>query len=345
MNKSVAFLSFVAAILVVMLHMAVSAVRPFDGLLWWWQEFSSQGVCRVAVPWFFVVSGFYLFRKYTINGDMLSVIKTWVTELRKRVRTIIVPYLMWIIVGFTFTCIYALSSSRVEMPHIDLCSLRWWLLYLGISNYPPTAPHLWFLRSLMIGVVISPVLFIMMRRYPRLCGLLAVIASVIGVGGGVCLMALGGFLAIHDFKKRVSLGWAVPFWLILCVIKCVLVFNGFNMPCYAMNIMNLIGLIAFWSLGKWAVTRFDIPAANVFQASMFFYMAHTYILFSIGTLLTKVCGINVVTMIHYIIKLVVSLFFLLFLWRWLGLHAAGVLSVMDGGRSKVSGSDINNKKG
>ena len=65
-------LSFVATIMVVFLHSYDNALATSrDGsFAWWLQEFVSQGICRVAVPYFFAVFGFMLFKDWRGGAEI-----------------------------------------------------------------------------------------------------------------------------------------------------------------------------------------------------------------------------------------------------------------------------------
>ena len=51
------------------------------------QNIISQGLARIAVPLFFIISAFFLFQNFTISS--------YKNKLSKRVYTLLIPYLFW----------------------------------------------------------------------------------------------------------------------------------------------------------------------------------------------------------------------------------------------------------
>ena len=62
----------------------------------------SQGVARVAVPLFFLIAGFLFFA-----GSEWSV-EVYLLKLRRRVKTLLVPYVLW---NFLVWAMYALAAA------------------------------------------------------------------------------------------------------------------------------------------------------------------------------------------------------------------------------------------
>lgn len=118
---------------------------------------------RLAVPLFFMISG-YLFFLNTDGG-----IKSVVVKMRKRVRTLLIPYiigclfvpLFWVVMEqIPFAARFCngqnVSELLLGMPWNDLLST---LFYKSVDCNTPFAFQLWFLRDLIIIVAISPALY------------------------------------------------------------------------------------------------------------------------------------------------------------------------------------------
>lgn len=109
-NNKITDFSFVCAALVVQLHIGLlGAVElSFGGKLI--REIVTHGLCQIAVPFFFVVSGYFLSRHFDEVG--------WYRrELFKRLRSLAVPYLFWSIV-VTAAIFMALLCLR-DLPCYD----------------------------------------------------------------------------------------------------------------------------------------------------------------------------------------------------------------------------------
>lgn len=85
-SGKLANLGFVCACLVVAIHVRVEA--EVGNACWWFCGLLKDGVARIAVPFFFATAGFLL-------AGHAREARWWVRETGKRVRTLLVPYLIW----------------------------------------------------------------------------------------------------------------------------------------------------------------------------------------------------------------------------------------------------------
>ena len=118
----------------------------------------SGALTHWSIPLFFALSGF-LFAK-----DLLPTVRSFADKWRVRVRTLLLPFLLWSALG---VALFALEGSvslpaRLTSPdvarrleHFDV--LDAWL------RYPVTYP-LWFLQALLLCVLVSPVLYLLVDR-------------------------------------------------------------------------------------------------------------------------------------------------------------------------------------
>ena len=146
-------MGFVCACLVVAYHVGVCGVYPYPG--WWIRKVFSEMLGPIAVPYFFLASGFFLSGHISEQG-------WWRRAISQRVRTLLIPYLIWdFIYGVFRIVLYVGSNIAAGRPLMDSLpdSLWGWLAYVGLN--PASSPilgPLWFVRSLMILVVLSPAL-------------------------------------------------------------------------------------------------------------------------------------------------------------------------------------------
>jgi surface polysaccharide O-acyltransferase-like enzyme len=108
------------------------------------QEFLFGGIGRVAVPMFALAAGFFYFR--SDDGSLA----TYRKKLHQRSRTVLFPYFIFASIAMAAW----LAARRLEGDSVDLTIgefLATWLLR-------PPSEQLWFLRDLMVLVVIAPVI-------------------------------------------------------------------------------------------------------------------------------------------------------------------------------------------
>ena len=122
----------------------------------------SDGVARTAVPLFFLLSGYLLF-----YGQDTWSWSEFGRKLRRRVDTLLVPYLFWNVALFVLiTCaqstpLRVFFSSSGIVRDIDWGGLIAWVL--GLQRYP-IAYQFWFIRDLMLLVLIGPACFAFARQ-------------------------------------------------------------------------------------------------------------------------------------------------------------------------------------
>lgn len=111
-------------------------------------------LCSIAVPYFFFCSGFLL-------AGHMDEVGWWRRENRKRVASLLVPYICWalIFMVFSLSLKFAANVAHGELwcrnfP-VGWQNLRW----LGLDPFVyPENGGLWFVRALLILVVASPFL-------------------------------------------------------------------------------------------------------------------------------------------------------------------------------------------
>ncbi len=144
-------LSFFFVCLVVLVHTGgIFENAPPSTPAWWLHHLFSKGIGRSAVPFFFAVSGFFLFKNY---APTLS----WYLKICKsRFFSLYIPFICWNI--FIYTILFAPSALSISnVPH---------LLGFDFHLFPAYAP-LWYIKNLCILVIASPVIgfFVKKRNY------------------------------------------------------------------------------------------------------------------------------------------------------------------------------------
>lgn len=128
-----------------------------------------MGMC--VVPSCFLISGALAF-----NGWDES-IGIYHRKLKSRVRTLLVPYLIWNTLFFVFLGFYYQNRCDVtySMSIISFIAQYWdvsqfpWFVVEGQDILPdgPLCSHLWFIRYLMGLIVVSPFLWIIVKKWPK----------------------------------------------------------------------------------------------------------------------------------------------------------------------------------
>lgn len=151
LSNKIRNMGFVCSLLVVLIHIW----HPQTGSASWW-IYELTSFREIAVPYFFVASG-YLLAGHVGESDW------WHRALRQRVYSLLIPYFIWSVLWVAAVFFCHLLVDWEWSKHLNLTDL------FGLNPFRPPAPeHLWYLRSLMFLVVISPVLVKILKWKPFL---------------------------------------------------------------------------------------------------------------------------------------------------------------------------------
>ena len=162
LSRKLANAGFVGACLVVSLHVSQHLnAGGFAGRIM--PYFAERGLGNCAVPFFFMTSGFL------IAGHMESK-GWWQSECRKRVHTLLVPYLFW---NIFYWCYMHCLKIALGLAGIAFATDLGWRLNLGLNPCAlPQHSHLWFVRALMFATLVSPLFLVLRQRILGACSLI-----------------------------------------------------------------------------------------------------------------------------------------------------------------------------
>jgi len=133
-----------------------------------WQEFVpffiSNGLARIAVPLFFMISGYLFFQ-----GEWSR--EKYMSKLKRRVHTLLIPYLFWNVATLAFFAVaQSIPQTSIYFSNIVWPPIRAFALFdyvnalFGITVIYPIAFQFWFIRSLMVLVICAPVIHYFLAR-------------------------------------------------------------------------------------------------------------------------------------------------------------------------------------
>ena len=140
--------NLIATVFVIAIHYtSKDAIDISSGYTWnyFFQEFLTNGVSRVAVPFFAIISGFFLTNK--IGG-----FQNYLNILRKKSRTLLIPY----IVSSALILLLSIALNSIFFPE-NVGKLKLYSIARSIFAHPISL-QFWFLRDLIILTVISPLI-------------------------------------------------------------------------------------------------------------------------------------------------------------------------------------------
>ena len=171
-SKRINILRIILLAFIIFSHNNSSAINNTT-LSYYTKMLFSEILMRMAVPLFFLISGFLLFRKPEDYGKML----------KKKAKTLLVPYLLWniIVIAMFWVGQNAPYISRYFTDENNLISqytlFRWLDAFLGLNYHGyPAAYQLWFIRDLMVLTLLYPMWRWLLQRFP--VALFAVLISL-----------------------------------------------------------------------------------------------------------------------------------------------------------------------
>jgi surface polysaccharide O-acyltransferase-like enzyme len=182
----------IAIMAVISIHTAPFAYIESGGELYFYLSVAINQVARFAVPFFFVISGYFWGVKLSNSPDQVRTTQ----ELLKRVLIILVGWSLIFLLPYNF-------SAMVEYGLLDAVSKAYQNLIYFLQNpavllLQGTSEHLWFLVSLVLSIAICH--FFVQQKAFKLLIFISVLLYVIGVLlNSYALTPIG---SVVDFNTR-----------------------------------------------------------------------------------------------------------------------------------------------
>lgn len=151
---------FFCAILIVFIHVYYN-IKPEDGVLWWTWICVAQGVSRIAVPFFFVASGFWLAGHVGEQG-------WWRREIVKRLSSLVLPFVAWNLLWYGYNLAICAIANIYAGRDVaaNFSNLPTFASIVGFDVFhQPSLGVLWYVRALMLLVAISPLFVFLVRKF------------------------------------------------------------------------------------------------------------------------------------------------------------------------------------
>lgn len=165
-SKKITLISFIMSIFVVYIHsnnlVNVGLAEEITSIDYIATRIIVECFARIAVPFFFMMSGYWFFRFdfSDIKGD-LTTIKS---KLLKKVKSLVVPYLIW----NTFVYLFFIVITRIpfvfnlmnmdDAVGVDFKSIIF-NVFLHEQNYP-----MWYVQNLLVLLLLTPLFLLMLKN-------------------------------------------------------------------------------------------------------------------------------------------------------------------------------------
>ena len=267
----------------------------------------SQTLVKVAVPVFFIISGYLFFAN--VNEWNLTVYKQ---KMLRRAKTLLLPYLIWNLLmaiklkTFSWSMFWAyISKAGMQMD------------WLGCKNWmtAPANMPLWFLRDLMVVSLLTPIIYVVLRRWGRVVIPLLTLIYLSGIGAfavpglsmyAVYFFSLGAFLAIRKQDLvETMLRFETPAYISASLLAVAMVCTYHTAVFSSLMLcFRIVGVVAVFCLAQRILSRScrRLPAV-VCDSSYFIYLAHyVFFLSFLDTAFFRLFGESEASLsIHYLL--------------------------------------------
>ena len=278
-------MALVCAILVVLIHIVLGELEPGEPL-WVFSMLIPEGISRIGVPFFFLASGYFFAGHIGENG-------WWKREVIKRVRTLLVPFILWNMIYLLFGLVVGIGTALTVGRVFGVSSRIFhepepW--FLGFNPlYPTTLPVMWYVRTLLLFVLASPAIVWALKRFPWVLILGAWGFSILVAPApyyepdithflsaeGVTYFSLGIFLRWHPIRveARKLWVWSVIIAVALLALNVGTSYTGSLLARPVVKLSLPFVMYAVWGLipeKPWAkgITSFAFPC----------YVLHIFVL-------------------------------------------------------------------
>ena len=331
-------LRFPMIVLVTFAHSYGEVSEEFSLLASEWNTYEflkllvSQTLVKVAVPVFFIMSGYLFFA----NVEKWS-LEVYKAKMLRRMKTLLIPYLIWNL----------LMAVKLKIFSWNIFWAFWcpagiqtdWFGQEQWMTAPANMP-LWFLRDLIVVSLLTPIIYIGVRKFGSwLLALLTILylsgicAFIPGLSAyAVYFFTLGAFFSIRrtdlmETFKRFE--WPAYILSIAFAIAMMLTYNS---PVFSslMLCFRLTGAVAVFCLASriLSTTPKRLPSM-VCDSAYFIYLAHYVFFFSfIDTAFFSLFGTSIPALsIHYLLAPLLKVFILTIIYHLLK-HVTSVMRLL-----------------
>lgn len=285
-------LRFPLIVLVTYAHSYGGVIEGYSVLGSGWDSYEvlkivmSQTFVKAAMPTFFMMSGYLFFA----NVEQFSK-EIYSQKIHRRIKTLLIPYIIWNL----------LMAAKLKAINLSF--------FWTPANMP-----LWFLRDLMIVSLLSPIIYIGVRRLGYWVFVLLLPVYITGIRAiqpglnpyAICFFTLGAYLSIKKINLiEACLRLEIVAYFLTVLLALTMIFTyptiaySFLILCFRVVSVATVFCLAYRILSG---TTKRIPK-TVCDASYFIYLAHYVFFFSfIDTVFFSFFGTSTVCLcIHYLL--------------------------------------------
>lgn len=162
LSQTIDYVRFPLIVLIIFIH---TGIEPFSAELGYTRfnylrHFVTDELACLGVPLFFFISGFLFFYNSEFSFEVYK------KKLKSRVKTLLVPYIIWNLVYVLLKFLSeTFSSVQVESKMVkDFGVVDWLQVFWNIREGNPINGPLWFVRDLIIMSILSYIFYYLIKK-------------------------------------------------------------------------------------------------------------------------------------------------------------------------------------
>lgn len=312
LSSTIDLMRFPLAVMVVFIHMNPHVVNLIDADFILFSGFGiynvigilcSHVITHIAVPCFFLISGFLFFNNFRTWSWLI-----YFCKIKNRIKSLFIPYILWNLLPFLLLFLLRLGGvflkgNPAEGLATVFSQLNWHIFYdcnewgttrinwLG-ENLRMTGPKilpLWFVRDLLVVTLLAPFIYFAITKLRIVFVVFLFIAYISRIWPlipGFDIIAffyfsLGAYFALNEIN---IVSFTQKFkWLFISssvlLLFPVTIYDGQN-TIIGQNIYPLFifcGVFSAFIVFSWLISKYKIKPNKFFVSSCFFvYAFHTF---------------------------------------------------------------------
>ena len=299
--KTIDNLKFILAIAVVFIHCRIPTadsliMNSSFSLSCLVEKLFSEVLPSVAVPSFYIISGFLFF--YSLQNWKTN---TYIHKLQRRISTLIVPYLLWNIIPILLILLRVIGGSIIAQQEISSSAIisvltdnfsyhTFWDIHRDDHMFLPMNMPLWFLRELILLVFVSPLIYIFIRYTKNIGIILFVILYLSGVSVpyirsqfffALVFYTLGSWTAFNLRYEKLFVGirnysWVLHVFSVICVVLATFsLLSSGTLIEPILRVFRFVGSASLFFIVYFIVDKFDFSFNDrLLKSTFFIYAAH-----------------------------------------------------------------------
>lgn len=231
-----------------------------------------QVVLKISVPVFFVISGFLFFR----NMESFEK-KLYAGKLKTRLRTLLVPYVLWTLICLLYLCLKQLPSILRTGDLSSISDMFTWKIFWMYKDCLPLHIPLWYVRDLIVMCLVSPIVWLLIK-YLRHVAMLMIFCLFmmhdidyhISFPISIFYFSLGSYFAICSIdiqRITMKLKWGILLIATLAIVCSVQ--NNTNLTRFS----HVVFALCYLGMSCFLTGKYQCKVPKVLTDSVFFVYA------------------------------------------------------------------------